>query len=141
MQEETSFSPTPVPVAFLVCDKVIIEADSGKRTIVGVFDQVEISEFPAVCGPIWLYISVIDCEGDYSNLIEYVQVSTQKVLAQANGTTTSANRQVCVDLVLPWPQLPLPEAGEYEFRFWMNGKFISRTRVSVVSHAETEGNS
>ena len=139
MQENGHDVPTPVPVAFLLCDQIIVEAGSGKKTIVGVFDRIGVHQFPATHSPAWLYIRVIDCEGEYKHRIEYVQVSTQKTLAQANGTATSNNRHIYTEFVLSCPPLPLPEPGEYEFRLWLNDKFISRARVTAHMRSEMEG--
>ena len=138
MQENGHHAPTPVPVAFLLCDQIIVEAGSGKKTIVGVFDRVGVRQFPATHSPAWLYIRVIDCEGEYEHRIEYVQVATQKILARANGTATSKNRHVYAEFVLPCPPLQLPEPGEYEFRLWLNEKFISRVRVTAHPVSGTE---
>ena len=86
MTVEDSGLPNPVPVAFLLCDQIPIDAATKKKTIVGVFDRIWARQFPAGHGPISLFIRVIDCEGEYSVRIEYVQVSNQSVLAKVEGT-------------------------------------------------------
>lgn len=138
MQENAHDVPTPVPVAFLLCDQIIVEAGTGKKTIVGVFDRINVRQFPTEHGPAWLYIRVIDCEGEYKYRVEYVQVATQKVLDQMDGTAASNNRHVYVDFVLNFPPMKLPEPGEYEFRLWLSDKFISRVRVTAYPLSGTE---
>ena len=139
MQESVPFAPTPVPVALLVCDQVIVEEGSRKKTIVGVFDSIWCVQFPTTHRPAWLYFKAIDCEGEYEHKIEYVQVSTGKVLTQGKGQFLHNDRHQYAEFALKCPPLPLPEPGEYEFRLWLNEKFISSIRVTARPRSEMEG--
>jgi hypothetical protein len=130
---------TPVPVAFLVCDQVIVDAGSGKKTIVGVFDRIWCERFPARYRPAWIYFKAIDCEGEYEHRIEYVQVSTQKILIQGKGQLVHSDRHQYAEFTLQCPPLPLTEPGEYEFRLWLNNKFVSSIRVTARLRSEMEG--
>lgn len=140
MQEagENLAVPTPVPIAFLSCDQILVDSGTGKKTIVGVFDRIWVRQFPARHGPVWLYVRVIDCEGQYPIRIEYVQVSNQTILGSAEGTTTSKDRHLYTDFVLQLPVIALPERGEYEFRLWMSNRFISSTRLTILPRSEME---
>ena len=131
-------APTPVLIAFLVCDQIIEDAPTGKKTIVGVFDQIVADEFPVRHSPSSLYVKLIDCEGDYESRIEFAQVSTQAILLEWTGTCSSPSRHEYTELVLSWPPLPLPDPGEYEFRLWMNNKFVGNVRFKVSRQGELE---
>ena len=122
---------SPVPVAFLVCDQVSEDRTTRKTTVVGVFDAVGVREFPGAHSPAALYIKLIDCEGHYECKIEFVRVSTQEVLIEFEGSLESSNRQAYVEMAIPVPSLPLPAAGQYEFRLWMNDMFISNIRFEA----------
>jgi len=138
MEQANSNLPTPVPVAFLICDQVSVELQTGKKTLSGLFDRIWVKVFPTTHGRSTLFARVIDCEGEYQFKFEYVQVSTQTILGEASGTVTCRDRQQYSDLTLPWPAMPLPERGEYEFRLWMNDKFISRSRLTALLMGEME---
>ncbi len=137
MPEEDLALLTPVPVAFLVCDQISVDQLTGKKTIVGIFDRVWARQFPTAQSP-WLYLRVIDAEGKYVVKFEYVQVSNQAMLGQGEGEINSKDRHQYTDLVLHWPVMPFPEAGEYEFRVWMNNKFITSIRVTARPSSEME---
>ena len=128
-------SPTPVLVAFLVCDSVIQDGPSGKNTLVGVFSNITVSNFPATHVSPWLYAKLINCEGDYVVKIEFVMVSTQEILIEGDASMNVLNRHANAEFVSQLPNLPLPSAGEYEFRLWMNNKFISNVRITVHEQA------
>ena len=122
---------SPVPVAFLVCDQVSEDRTTGKKTVVGVFDAIWVTEFPGAHSPAALYIRLIDCEGNYECKVEFVRVSTQEVVMEIKGSLASSNRQAYVEMVIPAPSLPLPAAGQYEFRLWMNDMFVSDIRFEA----------
>lgn len=123
--------PTPVLIAFLVCDYVIQDSLGRKPTLVGIFSNIWVQEFPASHSSSWLYAKLIDCEGDYAIKIEFVRVATQEVLMEGHGNGTSSNRHLNVEIISQLPELSIPAAGEYEFRLWMNDKFIANVRINV----------
>ena len=138
MAEEISSLPTPVPIAFLLCDQISVDQTTKKKTIVGIFDRMWVGRFPTNYRPASLFARMIDCEGEYAVRVEYVQVSTQAVLGQAEGVARSSSRHAYTDVVLSWPVIPIPEPGEYEFRLWMNNKFINSIRFTARPRTEME---
>ena len=138
MAEEKLVAPTPVPIAFLICDQTSQDVTTGKTTIVGVFSDIWAEQFPASHVSTFLYTKLIDCEGEYEFRIEFVQVATQDGLLEAIGEIASESRHRYTEFVLPSPPLPLPAPGEYEFRLWMNNKFISSVRVWARPLTEME---
>ena len=123
--------PTPVLVAMLVCDTAIQEGTSKKYTLVGVFSEINVQTFPAMHESSWLYAKLIGCEGEYSTRIEFVRVSDQNVLVSGEGKLIATDRHASVECVSNLPGLPLEIPGEYEFRLWMNDRFISNVRITA----------
>ena len=107
----------------------------------GVFGAIAAQSFPASHGPATLYGKLTECEGRYDLRVDYVQVSTQKVLNKVTATLTSFNRLGYAEFDIDCPVLSIPEAGEYEFNLWMNDKFISRIRFDAVTQNVSEGRS
>lgn len=64
VQRENEGRP-PIPVAILLCDQVITENETGKKSIIGVFDRIWAKEFPAIHKPAAIYIRIADAEGTY----------------------------------------------------------------------------
>ena len=131
MVEGNQAIPTPVPIAFLICDQVSVDVATGKKTIVGIFGDILVEQFPANHASTSLYAKLIDCEGRYEFRIEFMQVSAQSRLLEAKGEFISESRHRYAEIVLPNPPLPLPEPGEYEFRLWINNSFISSVRITA----------
>jgi hypothetical protein len=135
MQPEEPANPlsiiTPVLVATLICDVAVADPTSGKKNIIGVFDRIYVSKLPAK-RPMSLYLKVTDASGDYELETRYVQVSTNKVLAKATGKMHAKDMLSSLDMILPFPPLPIPEPGRYEFQVWANNSFLGSTFIDVA---------
>ncbi len=140
MQEDSSAPPTPVSVACLLCDRVIFDEDVGDRTIVGEYDEFWYQGFPGSMGPNFLFLKVIECEGQYDTRIDYLQVSTQEVLNELEATCSHDDRQSYAEFNISLPQLMVPEAGEYELRIWMNNRFVTSLRLNAYLDEVAENN-
>ena len=121
----------PLLVAALACDAAVEDPTTGKKSLIGIFDLVHVSEFPTL-RPISLYFKVVDAEGFYNFDVRYVQADTGEVLAQAEGELTATDRLASSDLHLPFPPLPMPVIGRYEFQIWANSMFLGSTSIRAV---------
>lgn len=118
----------PIPMAFLLCDQVISDEATKKKTLVGVFDRIWVSKFPTEHKPVALYARLYDAEGEYDVRVEYVKLSDESVLARANGKLQVRDRRKPVEFALALSSIPIPEPGEYEFRLWIGNRYIQKVR-------------
>lgn len=138
MAEERSVSSKLIPflVAALVCDAAVLDPSSGKKSLIGIFDRVNVKKFPTK-RPMSLYLRVTDAEGDYNTEVRYVQMGSGKVLAQAEGELHATNKRALVDLLIDFPPLPIPAEGRYEFQFWANSVFLGTTSIDAVQQRQS----
>ena len=124
----------PVLVAALVCDVAAIDPSTGKKNLIGIFDKVHVGKFPTQ-RPMTLYLKLTDAEGYYNFQVRYVQVSLGNVLAEAAGELNATDRLASADLYIPFPPLPIPEQGRYEFQVWANLVFLGATFIDAVQRS------
>jgi len=131
-QKQSSLSNVvPVLVAALVCDVAVPDPSTGKKNLIGIFDRVNVGKFPTE-RQMSLYMKVTDAEGDYDTEVRYLQVSSGKVLAKAEGKLHSENRLASIELIIKFPPLPIPEEGRYEFQVWANSMFLGATFIDAL---------
>ncbi len=135
----TSSNPPPVVKAFLVCDQVIHDAQTGKKTLVGVFHELRADRFPAVHPVLWIYANLTDARGQYAFEIRFVDVERNKVLG--NGTPPPIKIPgplQTTELSAQLRNVQLPDAGTYEFQLLTNDELIATKaiRVSLVDGTE-----
>jgi hypothetical protein len=140
-EEEYLSKVVPYLLAILVCDSGTIDLNSGKKTLVGIFDRIIAGKFPTSR---WLsvYFKLSDAEGKYRFRVQYAQVKTDEILAEAEtqDAKTIKSRLDIFDSLISFPvALQIPEAGQYEFRLYVNSMFLGRIAINAVPRDKREG--
>lgn len=130
----------PYLLAILVCDSATVDRNSGKKTLVGIFDRVVVRRFPTSR---WLsiYFRLTDAQGEYRFKVQYAQVNTGNILAEAETrqALTIESRLDTFDSLISFPMaLSIPEAGQYEFRLYANDMFLGRIAINAVPRERQE---
>ncbi len=133
-QEENLSRVVPYLLAILVCDSATIDRNSGKKTLVGIFDRVIAGKFSTSrwCS---VYFKLSDAQGNYRFKVQYAQVETGNILAEAETkeALTIKNRLDTFDSLISFPRaLPIPQAGQYEFRLYANDIFLGRIAINAM---------
>lgn len=139
-REENLSEVVPYLLAILVCDSGTVDPNSGKKTLVGIFDRVIAGEFSTSR---WLsvYFKLTDAQGNYRFKVQYAQVKTGNILAEAEtkDVLTIKNRLDTFDSLISFPKaLPIPEAGQYEFRLYANDMFLGRIAINAMQRERKE---
>lgn len=121
----------PLLVAAIVCDAAVTDPSTNKKNLIGIFDRINVGTFPTQ-RPMSLYLKVADAEGHYEFQIRFVQVSTGRVLARADGEVEATDRLKSTDLHMNFPPLPIPEPGRYEFQIWANAMFLGQAFIDAI---------
>ena len=135
-QEKTPSNIIPFLVAALVCDVAVADPSTGKKNLIGVFNLVGSVAFPTA-RPMSLYIKMTDGEGYYPIEVDYAFVDTGEILITATGEIEIEDRTDSTDLYIPFPPVPMPYPGRYEFRIKAGGKFLGNAFIDVVQ-SETD---
>lgn len=132
VQEENSPSQViPVLVAVVVCDVAAADPSTGKKSLIGIFDTINVARF-ADERPMSVYMKLADAEGSYDIEIRYVQRDSGEVLAKAEGHVQIKSRLQSADLIVSFPPLPIPREGRYEFQIWANRVFLGGTFIDAL---------
>lgn len=124
---------TPYPLAILLCDQIIVDERSKKKTLVGIFDSIYAEQFPVMHRPLSVYVRLTDAEGQYEFRMDYVQIQTDNLLGQGTIPGVSITDRLKVhELVMEFPRIEIPEPGDYEFRLWAGERYIGRAKFTAV---------
>lgn len=131
MAEPLQSTVVPMLLAALVCDVAVADPSSGKRNLIGIFDNINAGKLPTT-RPMSVYLKLADAEGLYKIEVRFVKVRDGELLAGAACELQVPSRLQSSDFHLQFPPLPFPEAGRYEFQIWCNSMFLGSASLQVV---------
>ncbi len=117
--------PRPYPLAILLCDNVLVENPSDKRSLMGLFEVVRYTRLP-VAQLMSLFLRITDAEGDYEMKVDYVHLSTDRLMFSESFPLQIEDR-LAVKSVTVKLAATIDAPGKYEFRVSMDGAMIART--------------
>ena len=124
---------TPSVQAFLVCDCVIEDSLTKKKSLIGIFTHLQALSFPFQHQPLGLYFCMTDAEGTYHFDIDLVYVTTDQLVCRAAlPHIVIGDRLQITDFGINIPALVFPAPGRYEFRLRMDGHVIARKDFNVI---------
>lgn len=116
----------PLLVAAVVCEVAVADPSTGKKSLIGIFSRLNAEKFP-VERFFSLYFTITGAEGRYDFDVRYVQVKTNKLLAEAKEQIVVSDRFASQEFHIAHVPLPVLEEGRYEFQIWANGNFLGST--------------
>jgi len=125
-------APIPSVVAMLVCDHVITEMGTGKKSLMGIFEAIAAPTFPWAIA-FGIYAKLVDAEGDYDVLIRLVNLKDESKVAEMLAQAKGVSREAAWELVVNVAGIVLPEPGKYEFQLFTNDAFLHRVTMNAVN--------
>jgi hypothetical protein len=126
-------APRPSLKSLLLCDQIIHEAGTSKKSLIGVFHNITAAQFPCTHPMLSLYASLTDAAGAYQVEVRLVHLATQHQIARAplpimEVRDRLAPAEICVQLQL----IEFPEPGKYEIQLSANGEDIGGRDFTVT---------
>ena len=132
--------PLPVVKAFLVCDQVIHDAQTGKKSLIGLFHEIKAARFPTVRQELWIYANLTDAHGPYTFQIRIVDVGTGQVLGSGEPPSiTIKDPRMTTELSAQLRGVGLPRTGLFEFQLLANGELAATKAIRVSGLAPGHG--
>jgi len=126
-------SPIPTCKALLLCDDTILEAGTGKISLIGVFRRFGLPRIPGRTRPFHAFIQLTNAQGVYDVVVEVRDLATDEVIAEASGPGIEIkNRLDVFNIIIPAPPLPIENEGAYDFIVFANRNEIDRQQFNAV---------
>ncbi len=132
--------PTPTVQAFLVCDTVIEDSLTKKKSLIGIFTHLQSLTFPFQHHQLGLYFCMTDAEGTYHLDIDLMYVNTDQLICRASlPNIVIGDRLQISDFGINIPALLFPVPGRYEFRLRMDGHMVAQKDFNVIQLSPPPG--
>jgi hypothetical protein len=126
-------SPKPEVKAFLVCDQILHDAATNKKSLIGVFHDLAATRFPAVHPSLWIYANLTDARGRYDFEFRLVDVERNNILGSGSPPPLDIPDPLrTTEFSAQLRNVALPAPGTYEFQLVANRQLIATKAVRVT---------
>lgn len=122
----TEGNPVPTLLAFLICDSVIRDAETQKKTLVGVFDQVWSPAVPLQLAGLGLYAKLVEGNGQYTFKVRMVSLRDESQLLEISTPGNWAVPEAPLEIGVNLLGIVIPEFGTYEFQLYADDIYLGR---------------
>ncbi len=124
-------SPVPTVLAMLLCDQVIVDEQTKKKSLIGVFADVNAIQFPTTLNCA-VYAKLADAEGRYKFKIRIVNLKEDTLVTEISGLEANVlDRLQPAELAMNLLGFPIVEPGKYEFQLYANDVYLSRITMQA----------
>ena len=116
----------------LVCDQVIVDQGTQKKSLIGIFENVNAVQFPTPLNCA-VYARIADAEGHYKFRLRLVSLKDESLLGQVDFEGDVKTQAEPAELALHLAGLLLPEPGKYEIQLYANDVFLARTTIKALT--------
>jgi hypothetical protein len=134
-------APIPSVVAMLVCDQVIAEQGTNKKSLIGVFEVFHAFGFPTMIPRISIYVKLADAFGKYHFKLRLVKLKDESLVAEIGIDADVTDSAHYSELALNMGNLPFPEPGKYEFQLYAGDVYLHRVTMQAVQAQLPQGGS
>jgi hypothetical protein len=121
----------PSVVAMLVCDQIIAEQGTNKKSLIGIFEHLGSTSFPVQVGRISVYAKLVDALGKHHFRLRLVTLKDEKLIMEI-GIDADVKEGGGVELALNMGNLTLPEPGKYEFQLYAEDIYLHRVTMDAA---------
>jgi hypothetical protein len=124
-------APIPNVLAMLVCDQIIAEQGTGKKSLIGIFDNIFAAAYPTQAR-LAVYVKLADAHGSYKFRVRLVKLKDETAVADINANANIPDQTMPTELAINLVGIMLPEAGKYEFQLFANETYLHRITLNAI---------
>lgn len=137
----TEHKPAAVPtlVSLLICDQVIDDKLSNKKSAIGIFNTILVPRVPTAIHQMSILASVTEIVGRSELELRLVRDADNAVLFGGKGHVEAPDPLAIVDLLFAMQGIRIPDAGQYAFELLSGGEILGRRRFQVLLRPAPHG--
>jgi hypothetical protein len=129
--EGTRVPQPPEVLAMILCDQIITDVDSNKKSLIGLFDQIETATIPCLVHELHVYLSLTDGHGTLPISLACVAEDDGEEQFRGSALVEFESPLQVVELQFVFPNARFPRAGEYRFQLSAPGQVLRERKFLV----------
>ena len=123
--------PTPSVKAILICDQIIHEHVTNKKSLIGIFEDIHLLQFPANYPRIGVYVNLTDAHGKYVLEVRLISPDGKEIGPVKTPEVEIDSPLRTCEFALQAQNIPFREPGQYEVQIFANGEFLASKTFKV----------
>ncbi|MBL8878600.1 MAG: hypothetical protein JNG88_05720 [Phycisphaerales bacterium] len=136
MAERPSRS-TPTLVSLLLCDQLIDDRFTNKKSAIGMFNTIISPTMPTVIQQVTVLASLTELSGQSIVELRLVRDADNGLIFSGNGRVDAPNPLAVVDLIFTLQGIQLPTPGQYAMELWSSDDLLGRRRFQLFYRPPT----
>lgn len=118
-------------ISLMICDQVITEAGTNKKSLIGVFNSISAGQFPCRHPKMCIFVSITGGHGKSKSRVCCINEKTGQTLFGAEGDIEFANPNHVVEAVFEFNNVIFPEQGLHCIEVTSDGELVLQRRFAV----------
>ena len=124
--------PNPSGLAIVVCDQIIEDKATGKKSLIGIFNNIASQTFPCRHPALGVFVSLTEGNGTYQAKLRIINEETQAPVTDVNGQIQLPDVHAVAELVFNFIGLEFPGPGLYAIEFYCADALVLERRFHVM---------
>lgn len=123
--------PKPIVLAMVICDTVIEDRLTNKKTLIGTFNRIIISKIPCIHPCLNVFLALTEGIGEYDGQLRCINVEEDKSILDLGGKINFRDIKEIIEFNFELRGIVFPQFGEYRFEFFCNNEPLCSRRFIV----------
>ncbi len=112
--------PEPTVLAFIICDTIIDDKVTNKKSLIGLSSNFNTTNFPCTLPVINVYVSLTGGHGEYQCSLSCMKDDGSNEILRLSGLMKFETPLAIVESIFSLRGVSFPDAGIYRFEFSCN---------------------
>ena len=119
-------------VAMIICDQIITEMGTNKKSIIGCFNNVFSPTFPCVHPTFFVFIMLTNGRGGFKTKLKCINEKDNSVLFEVGGSVIFNDPMQTAEIAFKLVNLTFPNAGSYAIQLWCDDDLLMPRKINVT---------
>lgn len=130
--------PSPLPLAMLICDSVIEDKKTGKKSVIGMFNSISTPKIPCTHPLMNIFLVLTEGNGEYNISLRCVKLDSEEPIMNLEGRIAFRNPQQIIECNYEISGLKIPVFGGYRFDVYCNDSLMISRKFNVLQAKSAE---
>lgn len=122
----------PVALAMLLCDYVIEDKQTNKKSLIGLFSNISTKQFPASHHRMNVFVVLSDGHGEYKGELRCIKSDDDSQISTMKGPVPFPDPNAVLELNFELFGLTFPDPGDYFMQFLCDDEIVVQRKITLT---------